>query len=304
MRQDYFFIACSLVFLILIAGCISPVPSSNSATAADGIRSTRLLNATNGSYSVNASIPVIPEDIMIYSVERPGYSKEWVSSLAKQLGMNGEIREEEDSFSAGEQDENAHLAVGKDIRHINFWEKQGEYSSGNLTEAEAILSVKKFLAESDLLSDAMEPEIAYNTAISVSGPPGPITRTSQEMVLVFSRRINGLRSWQSTAMITVDSQGNITSMFIVWPDYRPVKTVPSKSPERAFEEFQAKKLEFSESGIYINPERVVVDTVFLGYATIEEKTLKPVYYFYGYGIQGNVTSRFDTVPISAIEGEF
>ena len=203
------FIASILLSLILIAGCVLPVPSSNNTAAQDTIRSTRVLNATNGSYSVNATVPVVTGTLMVYTLEKPSYSKEWVSSLAEKLRMSGDVREVEGSFLANISDEKKfYFWVEKDVKRILYIQKGG-FSSGNMTEAEAVAFAQEFLKSVDLMPDATEPRVAYNTAETFSRSSGQASQSLKEAVVVFNRRINGLPAWGSSSMITVGPNGNM-----------------------------------------------------------------------------------------------
>lgn len=260
---------------------------------------TRILNATNGTYSINASVPLVTGNIMVYTVEKPNYSHEWVSSLAKNLGMSGDVRENEFGFYHNMSDEEKFsFVLQKNTSQLVFMIHGEETSSGNLTEIEAKTAVKNFLKNSGLMSDAGEPRVVYNSEFTFNLSRGT-TQTSKQIVLVFSRRINGLPEWGSTSMITVGSRGNIVTMFMVWPDYQLYKTVPLKSPEQAFGEFQATQLGFL--GVYpqLKPDKVVVTNVSLGYSTHNGKYFQPVYLFGGYAQQSNQTKQFDSVEVNA-----
>jgi hypothetical protein len=294
-----FFTVGVMVSLLLIPGCVSPGSSSDNTAGINNLMNTRILNATNGTYSINATVPLMTGNIMTYTVENPNYSHEWVSSLAKNLGMSGDVRENEFGFYSNISDkEKFSFVLGKNTSQLVFMSHGEETSSGNLTEIEAITAVKKILKNSGLMSDAGEPRVVYNTASTFNVSGGTI-RSSKQIVLVFSRRINGLPEWGSTSMITVGSRGNIVTMVMVWPDYQPYKTVPLIPPEQAFGEFQAIKLDFSDVYPELKPDKVVVTNVSLGYSTNDRKYFRPVYLFGGYGQEGNQTRQFNPVEVNA-----
>jgi len=299
-KKIKFFTVGIMLFLFLITGCISEVPSSNSTTESNNLMNTRVLHATNGTYSINATVPLVTGNIMTYTVEKPNYSQEWVNSLAKKLGMSGDVRENEYGFYANTTDEEKFgFILEKNTQSMVFMSHNEGSSSGNLTDDEIITTVKDFLKGADLMSDAGEPRVVYSPGVITMSRSGQITHVSKQIVLVFSRRINGLPVWGSTSMITVGSGGNIITIAMFWPDYQPYKTIPLKSPEQAFGEFQTKKMDFSDSEPQLRPEKIVVTNVSLGYSTTGGKYFQPVYLFEGYGQQGNETQQFNPVEIPA-----
>ena len=299
-----FFSGCVVLSLILIAGCVSQVPSSNSTVIQDSLRISRVLNATNGSYSVNTTVTVVTGNIMTYSIEKPNYSKEWVSSLAKKLGMSEDIRETEYGFFVNTSEENKFsFHLEKDRKYLLFIRRNAGSLSGNLTDNEKIVVVKDFLKSMNLMSDAEEPRVVYGPGIESLSRSGQLTQTSKQVILVFSRQINGLPVWSPKSMITVNDGGIITDIGMSWPDYQPSKTVTLRSPEQAFVEFQTEKLYYPGSESKISPEKIVVTNISLGYSSNGGKYFQPVYLFEGYGQQGNKTWYFNPIEISASDEE-
>jgi hypothetical protein len=289
-----FFIICILLSLILCTGCISEHSSSNNPSNTDVIKGTRFLNFTNGIYSINATVPVVTGKIMTYTVVKPNYSHDRVSSLAKKLGMSGEVRETPEAyFAEGSDEEKFIFAVFRNENKISFENRTGG-SSGAMTDDEAKSVVKEFLKSADLMPpDASELRVSgYNTVEGTSST-GQQIQISKQIVVTSSRIINQIPEWDSTMMVTVGSHGNVVGFFMVWPDYQSYKAVSLKSPELAFKEFQAQEKNFVGAGMPINPEKIIVTNVFLGYSTAGGKYLQPVYLFSGYGQQGDQIRKID-----------
>ncbi len=263
------------------------------------VKSTRFLESTIGKYSISTEVPQTSDKVMIYFSEKPSYSSEWVSSLAKKLGMSGEIRETPEAYFASSADEKDNIfVVHKDARVIVFT-KRNAGSSGDLTDEKAIASVKEFLKSTDLMpSDALEPSVAYNTGEGLS-PSGEIQKGWKQVVVTFPRQLNGVMVWNSQLMVTVDSQGNVVDLFMNWRDYKPYKEAFLKSPEKAFEEFQEKSIVSGKS-----PDKITVNSVSLVYteppAASKEKYLRPIYVLDGM-VQSSVgrTESFEPVIITA-----
>jgi len=218
--------------------------------------------------------------------------------------MSGDVRENEFGFYANTSDEEKfYFILEKNNQSMSYMSRNEGSSSGNLTDDEAITAVKGFLKSADLMADAMEPRVVYNSGMTMTRS-GEITQTSKQIVLVFSRKINGLPVWGSRAMITVGSRGNIANIFMVWPDYQSYKTVSLISPEQAFGEFQTKKLVFLNGEPQSGPEKIVVTDLSPGYSTAGGKYFRPVYLFGGYGQRGNDTRQFNPVEIPATPEAF
>jgi hypothetical protein len=294
-----YFIICLLLSLFFIVGCTSQVSSSNITSGPGGNQPSHLVMMADGIYSINTTVPVVTGKIMTYSIEKPDYSLEWVSSLAKKLGMYGEIRETPEAFFASHKDEEKFIfTVFRDKKRIAF-ENRNAGSAGNLSDSEAVNSAQEFLKSSDLLfPDASESGVSYNTGESVLSS-GEINRDFKQIVVSYTRKIDELPEWDSRMMITVGSQGRIVGIFLVWPGYKPNREVSIKSPEQAYEEFQTKELDFPGGVSPLKPERVVVTNVTLGYSGNNGNYLQPTYRFSGFGQKEGQTYNFVSVRIPA-----
>ncbi|MDI6720661.1 MAG: hypothetical protein QMD46_13740 [Methanomicrobiales archaeon] len=293
---------------ILSAGCTSQpssaVPSPNVTLHNNSQENgspydLQSLNVTEGIYSINVSFPAVPDKITVYVFERPDYTTEWVRSLAKKLGMSGEIRESNEAYYANETEEDDfYFVVQKDDKIIAF--KNYHQQSGVPFSAEkATESVHGFLECTGLMfPDATEANIGYNIGESIS-PSGEPVQTWKQTVVTFSRELDGLTVLGSEIIADVDSRGNIVGLYLHWQDYKPYKEVSVKSPEQAFAEY----LNYQKESLYIEgtpmkPEKVVVTNVLLLYRSTGNY-LEPTYVFQGYGQQGELTQPFAPVYIAA-----
>lgn len=321
-----FFVLCLLLTTVIVsAGCTSQTssaapspniaphdnfqeydvlkPEENSTPENSNLHDPRFFNATEGIYSINASFPAVSDRIMVYTLEKSEYTKEWVSSLAKKFGMSGKIRESEKTYYADEvEEDDYYFVVLKDDRSINF--KSYHQQSGDPPSPEnATISVKEFLESTGLtFPGATGAGIDYGTGGSISSS-GEYVQNFRQIVVSFDRKMNGIGVLGSSIMAHVDAQGNIVQLFYHWPDYKPYKEVSLKSPEQAFTEY----LEYQKDSLYITgapmkPEKVVVTRVSLFYRSTG-KYLEPTYVFWGYGQQGDVTQPFASVGIVATDEE-
>lgn len=260
---------------------------------------TRLVELTSGRKTINESVPDASEKIMIYRSVKPGYTREWVRTLAKKLGMSGEIVETPEAYFASEQDQKDNIFIVHKDKKVIVFSKRNSASSGDMTDDNAISVVKQFLNDADLMPpDALEPSVAYNTGEGLSSS-GEITKGWKQIVVSFPREINGMMVWNSQLMVTVDAEGNIVDLFLNWRDYEPYKELSLKTPEQVFEEFQSQPPGISETSL----EKINVNDVALVYAgpsaaSIDEE-LKPIYVFEGTIQREGNNESFESAVISA-----
>jgi len=321
-----FFVLCLLLTISIVsAGCTSETSSAvpspdvtlhnssqeygdldqeeNSTLEDSTSHDPRFFNATEGMYSINASFPAVSDRIMVYTPEKPEYTKEWVSSLARKLGMSGKVRESKDAYYADEAEEDDYrFAVYKHDQMINF-KKYRQQSGDPPSPEDATNAVKELLESAGLMfPDATGAGIGYDTGGSISSS-GEYVQNFRQIVVMFDREMNGISVLGSSIMARVDAQGNVVELDLHWPDYKPYKEVSLKSPERAFAEY----LQYQKDSLYIEgppmkPEKVVVNKVSLFYRSTG-KYFEPTYVFQGYGQQGEVTQPFASVCIVATDEE-
>ncbi len=308
MKNEIILAGFAVVALGIIGTVVGLSYMQNPAGGVDAMNDShdsRLFTATEGIYSINASFPAVPDKLMVYVLEEPEYTKEWVSSLAKKIGISGEIRESEEAYYADEADEDVYyFFVWKRDRLINF--KKYHQQSGEPPSPEnATKAVKEFLESVGLMfPDATGPGIGYDTGGGISSS-GEYVQTFRQIVVSFDRKVNGISELGSSIMARVDAQGNVVELYLHWPVYKPYKEVSLKSPEQAFAEY----LEYQKDSLYImsamtpeeyvaNPEKVVVTKVSL-FNRLMGEYLEPTYVFQGYGQQGEATQPFAPVHITA-----
>ncbi|MDK2889799.1 MAG: hypothetical protein PWR21_431 [Methanoculleus sp.] len=263
------------------------------------VEKSTMLDSTNGRYSIHTSVPTTSGKLMTYISEKPEYTEEWVSSLARNLGMSGKKRESEKAYYADETEEDEfYFVVQKDAKIIAF-KKYHQQSGEPLSAETATESVHEFLENAGLMfPDATDANIGYNTGESIS-PSGERVQTWKQIVVTFPRELNGLRVWDSQILADVDPQGNVVRLFISWPDYKPHKEVSLKTPEQAFEEFQKEFASIHGE----KAEKVIVTDVSLGYSSLPisgtQRCLQPTYVFEGSVQRGSLTDEFEPIIIEA-----
>jgi PKD repeat protein len=258
------------------------------------------INLAVGKYSIAASVPVAKNSTMVYAPVKSGYTREFASSLAKSLGMSGNLRETENAFYANDTDaDKYYFVVRKDTPMISF-QKLNSRSGLPQSKDQSVSAVNAYLRKNNLLPPGdLEPEVVNNVGerFNRSGERHLDWKTN---VITYPQVINGLPVLNAQFTVEVDSHGNIIGLFKNWCDYKPYRESNFKSPDTAFGEFRIKNLQ-SQKG---NSNKIVVTNVSLGYYMQSSDTvayLQPGYTFEGYYQNGNSTEPFDPVIIPAIQ---
>jgi PKD repeat protein len=261
--------------------------------------STEPMGIVDDTYSVPASVPVTDNTIVTYVPVKPGYTKEWVSSLAKSLGMSGDIRETEDAFYAGDTDaQHYYFEVRKDTSTIAFQKFNGR-SGLPQSEASSIAAVYSFLRKNGLLPpDTPKPEVLNNFAERIS-PSGERDINWKTNVVTYPQMIDGLPVFNAQYTVEVDSENSIIGLWRNWQDYLPYQEITVKSPEVAFTEFKVRH----DSDKKVKTEKTKVTDVSLGYVMQSsadgKRILEPVYLFEGDDQIGKANKSFEPVTIDA-----
>jgi Tol biopolymer transport system component len=264
----------------------------------DGMNA-RILNLAFDNYSLTASVPVASDKAYIYTLVKTGYTKEWVSSLAKSLGMSGNISDTEDIFYADDTDaKQFYFVVQKNTSMISF-QKLNRNSDIVQSETRSQSAADTSLRNYNLIpSEYLKTTVANNSAVKIS-PTGERQVVSKTNVIWYPQSINGLPVFGARSMVEVDSDGNIITLFKNWREYEPSQKISLKSPEDAFKEFRTHQFESSQ-GI---PEKVNITRISLGYQIQESgnlaEYLEPVYIFEGYNQNGDIHEGFNPVIIKA-----
>jgi hypothetical protein len=264
-----------------------------------GTLNSRTLNLAVDNYSLETSVPVASGNAFIYTPVKSEYNKEWVSSLAKSLGMSGNILETDDIFYADDIDaKQFYFVVQKNTSMISF-QKLNRNSDIVQSETRSQSAADTFLRNYNLMpSEYLETTVANNSAVRISrtGKNQVISKTN---VIWYPQRINGLPVFGARSMVEVDSEGNIITLFKNWREYEPYKEMSLKSPEDAFKEFRIRQ---SGSNLGI-PEKVNITRVSLGYQIQKSgnlaEYLEPVYIFEGYCQNGDIQESFNPAIIKA-----
>jgi hypothetical protein len=264
------------------------------------------LSQSDDTYSIAASVPVTKETAVIYKPVKSEYSKEQASSLAKSLGMSGDIRETDDAFYTSDNDAEQFLfSVQKNSSMIIF--RNNTPRSGTVqtiqSDAQVISATNTFLRKINLMpSGELEPRGVNNSIVTYTRS-GTVANERKVYAVIYPRSIDGLPVFNAQFNVEVDSESNVIGLFKNWRDYEPAGKITLKSSEEAFSEF---KTHPPKSKIIV-PEKVRVTGVSLGYtmqtSADGEEYLQPVYIFEGNNQRGNLVEPFEPVIINAKKEE-
>ena len=261
---------------------------------------SRSLNLSENNYSLDASVPVASDKIMIYVPVKSEFTKEGVISLAKNLGMDGDIRDTEDAFYANGTDAEQYLLIiQKNSSSIIFRKKNNKLSIAQ-SESQSIIYAKEFLQKNNMVSsNNLKPRVVNNRGI-IFASSGESIGEWKTNVVIYHQVINGLPVMNARYQIEVDSDGNIVGFIKNWHEYKPFKEVSLKSPEDAFNEFRNRPLEKVQE----IPETVNITSVALVYQMNQSgdiEYLEPVYIFEGFNKHDNFIEPFKPITIVAID---
>jgi hypothetical protein len=150
-----------------------------------------------------------------------------------------------------------------------------------------------FLKERDLLPDgAVFGGSKHNKAFKLNHSGGPATVDREDILLGYTRELNGMKVEGTQYMVEVGAHGDIISFFTNWKDYEPAGNYSIKSGASAFEELSQKGV--AAGSLMNKPDTISIDTMYLAYhtqaAAYKEYYLEPVWVFKGRALLANGTT--------------
>ena len=160
----------------------------------------------------------------------------------------------------------------------------------NYKDAEKIATA--FLKERDLLPDgAVFGGSTHNKAYRINHSGGPETVVWEDILLGYTRELNGMKVEGTQFMVEVGAHGDIISFFTNWKYYEPIGNYSIKSRESAFEELKQKGV--TTGSLMNKPDSISIETVHLTYITqvvaYKEYYLEPVWVFQGRALVNGTT---------------
>jgi hypothetical protein len=227
-----------------------------------------------------------------------------VRNLADNLGLNGEVWENEEFF--GITSEKFLFIVDKESGHIYYSDMKrsrpnGKDIPGNLpSDEEATKYAITFLKNAQILpGDLSAIRTLHQNATDITDSDNSFV-SWEDVQVYFQRQIDGYDVMGSRFSVDVGADGDIIGLNTNWRNYAPYKKFPLKTPEQAYKEFKQTHLHAHEE-----PDSVSVDRITLVYytqpAAEQEKYLQPAYLFEGHFRNGDKTSGFGHVYIPATD---
>jgi hypothetical protein len=290
------------------------VPETYAVTEST-LRKTQNLELADGLYLLDAMVASVPEKIMVYSSMKSDLTQNKVSKLSQNLQASETdsidktvaIDEEktQDFGFFNTQKETGIISYEKSIRKtviLNPGITQKQHTNEEVIKHVTDVLTEASLMPSEAVIDQSRIKRTENLAASAT------KETVNEGTIVYlHREIDGIRVVNSKVIAEVDSNNDITSLFMNWRDYTPYKEIETKTYNSAFEEFVTRKLHHH---LPSDPEKIVITDVSLRYysqvaaTAATEKYLQPVFVFEGYVQNGDITEPFEPVYISATKEQF
>ena len=258
----------------------------------------------DGKNILNATLPDVPASITVYTPVSAQMTLSDVKNLADNLGLNGEVWENEEFF--GITSEKFLFIVGKESGHIYYSDMKrsrpnGKDIPGNLpSDEEATKYAITFLKNAQILpGDLSAIRTLHQNATDITDSDNSFV-SWEDVQVYFQRQIDGYDVMGSRFSVDVGADGDIIGLNTNWRNYAPYKKFPLKTPEQAYKEFKQTHLHAHEE-----PDSVSVDRITLVYytqpAAEQEKYLQPAYLFEGHFRNGDKTSGFGHVYIPATD---
>ncbi|HJH27718.1 MAG TPA: hypothetical protein C5S37_13375 [Methanophagales archaeon] len=253
-------------------------------------------------YVLNTTLPSGPDKLMVYKSTRPDMSveREEVASLAKRLGLTGNVSEVSGEFILTEGQ--YHLEVNKKSGRVAYTDasrwmigNDKDKPSNLPSDDEALIIARKILIDKGLMpDDAVLCGVDHPSVVAINKTGDMIGVGFEEVKVSFAREVNGLPVVGAGSKIDVEvgGGGDVISVYKVWREYVPYKEFSIITPDEAFEKLK-------KVGIFTgikDVETASIDKVYLGYytksASEEQTDLQPVYVFEGEAKGDNETRKF------------
>lgn len=251
------------------------------------------------SFVLNTTLPEYPNKIMVYESVKPRVSEKEVLSIAKQLGLNKNVREVSGEFIL--TDGQYHLEVNKNSGRVAYTDasrwmigNDKDKPSNLPSDDEAIDIARKFLIDKGLMpDDAVLRGVDHPGVVAINKTGDVIGVGFEDVKVSFAREVNGLPVVGAGSKIHVEvgGGGEVIRVYKVWREYVPYKKFSIITPDEAFEKLK-------KVGIFgiKDVETASIDKVYLGYytksASDEQTDLQPVYVFEGEAKRDNETRKF------------
>lgn len=276
-------IICAVGVPLLLGNETSSPGETGQGNSSD-LMATKSAGNTNGTYTVSAALPSVPEQIALYAVVKPEVTAESVTSVAKKMGLNGTVREadeqmllSDDPYSLEVNMRSGRVALIDIPRWMNPNDK--DLPANLPSDEKAIEIATTYLKEKGLMpEDAVQCGVSHPQIVR-SDESGKVTGVAFEDVQVsYSRTIDGRPVVGSELTVEVGGGGDILNVYKLWRDYTSEKEIAIITPEEALNELQS-------AGIPGDAQTAKITEVALGYyeaqAMDDPAYLVPVYIFKG-----------------------
>lgn len=236
--------------------------------------------------SLDTKIPILPNEMMVYKTKNT-VTKESIIKLGEKLGLNGDIKEDEENFYL--IDKPFELQVYKpsggiwyaDMSRIYGKEKNPKLPSEN----DAVDIAKRFLTDKNLISGAIFDKVVTDTKKKVIVDPDtndPIYKEEPyDIQVFFCYEINGVPviGPGSKLKVYIGNNGDVIGFFKANRNYEPWKSFKILTPTKALEILKERGIHSVKGPI----KEAKVKDIYLAYyarPVIEEQAyLQPVYVF-------------------------
>jgi len=262
---------------------LSDLPASTSGGVLGGQSSHNI--------ALDTAMTKVPDQVIVYKTMPTVITKADAIELAKKFGVTNinEPKEGDAVISVSSMDMRYNIMLYKNggSRYSDYHRidnPNGIDIGENLpSDEEALKIATAFLKERDLLpNEAFFSSSKHRTATTRYSNGTQIV-SWEDILLGYSRELNGMNVEGTQFMVEVGAYGDIISYFVNWKEYQPVGEYPIKSGESAFAELKQKGI--SVDGGPEKPDIISINQAYLAYHTkalaYPEYFLEPVWVFKG-----------------------